>query len=309
MASPDRTYYAMLGVSRSASAKEIKDAFRKAARAAHPDHGGSSELFHDVAVAYEMLSDPERRRRYDRTLGLEDPLPYARPASTAARQPPPAEAFRQAPRYDPPYDPGTTGSPSVPLPLTLASRQIHGTARQPGALARLRPGTTARYDGERATARLLEASLLPGFPAARMVNGLSFPGGREVGHAVLAGYRIAVMDSLMAPPGNYSWDGNRLRHRGRHAGDVRLKESVRQLQDLFPECNVQGWLVLHGREDNPFEPIVDYPPTLDRSALVAVHVSNAGTLLREVRRFLSAGPQPNTVQVAVLARLLNAAGR
>ena len=308
MAAPDRTYYAVLGVSRSATAKQIKDAYRKAARTAHPDQGGNAELFHEVAVAYEMLSDPERRRRYDRTLGIEDPLPGARPASSAKRQPPPvpSEAYAQPPRYEPAYDGGTH---RPPLPLALAQQQVHGTARQPGALGRLRPGTTARYDGERATARLLEVSLLPGFPAVRLVNGLSFGGGAAVGHALLAGYRIAVVDSLLAPPGNYSWDGQRLRHRGRHAGDVRLTDTVRKVQDLFPECNVRGWLALHGRQNNPFEPIVDYPPSLDRSALVSVHVANAGTLLREVRRFLSEGPQANTVQVPVLARLLAASGR
>ncbi|MDF9277812.1 DnaJ domain-containing protein, partial [Arthrobacter sp. EH-1B-1] len=81
MAAPDRTYYAVLGVSRSATAKQIKDGYRKAARTAHPDQGGNAELFHEVAVAYELLSDPERRRRYDRTLGVEDPLPGARPAA------------------------------------------------------------------------------------------------------------------------------------------------------------------------------------------------------------------------------------
>lgn len=308
MAAPDRTYYAVLGVSRSATAKEIKSAYRKAARSAHPDQGGSAELFHDVAVAYEMLSDPERRRRYDRTLGIEDPLPDARPASAARRQPqPPApEVYTQLPRYEPGYD---DDAATAVLPLTLAQQQVHGTAREPGGFAKLRPGATARYDGERATARLLEAGLLPGFPAARLVNGLSFGRGVDVGHALLAGYRIAIIDSLVAPPGNYSWDGHRLRHRGRHAGDVRITETVRRVQDLFPECNVRGWLVLHGRQDNPFEPIVDYPPSLDRSALVSVHVANPGTLLREVRRFLSEGPQANTVQVPVLGRLLRAAGR
>ncbi|WP_299166023.1 J domain-containing protein [uncultured Arthrobacter sp.] len=308
MAAPDRTYYTVLGVSRSATAKEIKDGYRKAARSAHPDQGGTAELFHDVAVAYEMLSDPERRRRYDRTLGIEDPLPGARPASGPKRRPQAtaAEAYSQPPRYEPAYD---AGRQAPPIPLAIAQQQVHGTARQPGALARLKPGATARHDGERATARLLEASLLPGFPAARLVNGLAFGSGADVGHALLAGYRIAVIDSLLAPPGNYSWDGHRLRHRGRHAGDVRITETVRQVQDLFPECNVRGWLVLHGRQNNPFEPIVDYPPSLDRSALVSVHVANAGTLLREVRRFLSEGPQPNTVQVPVLARLLHAAGR
>lgn len=289
--------------------KQVKDAYRKAARSAHPDQGGSAELFHDVAVAYETLTDPERRRRYDRSLGHTDPLPDPRPARTGKPATKPSssdfEAYTQPPRYEPSFG---KEAPTGP-PLTVASQQVHGMARQPGVLARFRSGSTARYDGERATARLLEGSLLPGFPAARLINGLLFDRDIEAGHAVMAGYRIAVVDSLLAPPGNYSWDGHRLRHRGRSAGEVRMVETVRSIQDRFPECNVRGWLVLHGRRDNPFEPIIDYPPSLDRSGLVSVHVANPGTLLREIKRFLSEGPQPNTVQVNVLARLLRAAGR
>lgn len=310
MAAPERTHYTVLGLTRSASARQIKVAYRKAARSAHPDRGGNAELFHDVAVAYETLSDPERRRRYDRALGHIDPLPDARPAPsgrTAARPSPAAETYREPPRYEPPYDATRPGGDG--LPLSVASQQVHGLARQPGVLARMRSGAMARYDGERATASLIETRLLQDFPAARLVNGLSFAGGIEAGHAILAGYRIAVVDSLLAPKGNFSWDGRQLRHQGRAAGDVRIAETVRRIQDLFPECNVRGWLVLHGRQINPFEPIVDYPPSLDRSGLVSVHVSNAGTLLREVRAFLSEGPQPNIVLLPVLARLLSSAER
>ncbi|NJC22956.1 hypothetical protein BJ994_002032 [Arthrobacter pigmenti] len=307
MAAPEPTLYSVLGLTRGATAKQIKDAYRKAARSAHPDSGGSAELFHDVAVAYETLIDPDRRRRYDRTLGHIDPLPNARtaqPRRKPAGPEPVRDEFSQAPRYEPPY-----GAANGGLPLTVASQQVHGLARQPGVLKKFRSGSASRYDGERATARLIESTLLQGFPAARLVNGLSFGGGVETGHAVLAGYRIAVIDSLIAPPGNYSWDGRQLRHRGRRTGDVRIIDTVRQIQETFPECNVRGWLVLHGRQNNPFEPIIDYPPSLDRSGLAMVHVSNPGTLLREVKRFLSEGPQANTVQVPVLARLLSAAGR
>ena len=54
-------YYAILGVSRDADQSEIKKAYRKKARETHPDYGGDEEAFKAVSVAYETLSDPEKR--------------------------------------------------------------------------------------------------------------------------------------------------------------------------------------------------------------------------------------------------------
>lgn len=65
-------YYTMLGVERDASEDVIKKAFRKLARQYHPDlHSGdqhkkhAEEKFKEINEAYEVLSDPEKRRRYD----------------------------------------------------------------------------------------------------------------------------------------------------------------------------------------------------------------------------------------------------
>ena len=65
-----RDYYELLGVSREASDAEIKKAFRKLARELHPDINrhdpAAEEKFKEVAEAYEVLSDAERRPIYDR---------------------------------------------------------------------------------------------------------------------------------------------------------------------------------------------------------------------------------------------------
>ena len=58
-------YYAILGVSRDADQSEIKKAYRKKARELHPDYGGDEDAFKELSVAYETLSDPEKRRMYD----------------------------------------------------------------------------------------------------------------------------------------------------------------------------------------------------------------------------------------------------
>jgi molecular chaperone DnaJ len=60
-----RDYYEILGVSKSASADEVKKAFRKAAVKYHPDKGGDEVKFKEVNEAYEVLKDQQKRQRYD----------------------------------------------------------------------------------------------------------------------------------------------------------------------------------------------------------------------------------------------------
>jgi len=58
--------YKILGVSKSATAKEIKTAFRKAALKHHPDRGGDAEKFKEVEKAKQILLDPKKRSLYDK---------------------------------------------------------------------------------------------------------------------------------------------------------------------------------------------------------------------------------------------------
>ncbi|GAX22062.1 DnaJ homolog subfamily B member 9 [Fistulifera solaris] len=90
------TYYQVLEVPSDASLLDIKKAYRRLALQHHPDrnHGSaaSTERFKSISEAYEVLSDPEQRKEYDRSLRLGASTTTARPSYSAP------------PRYRNPYD-------------------------------------------------------------------------------------------------------------------------------------------------------------------------------------------------------------
>ena len=65
-----RDFYDILGINKSASAAEIKKAYRKVAIKFHPDKNPDNkeaeEKFKEAAEAYEILSNPEKKQKYDR---------------------------------------------------------------------------------------------------------------------------------------------------------------------------------------------------------------------------------------------------
>lgn len=99
MAVQFRDYYETLGVSKTASEDEIRSAFRKLARKYHPDVAKdkktAEEKFKQINEAYEVLSDPEKRKKYDQ-LGADWNQPGGfQPPPGRGAQPPGGGGFRQ----------------------------------------------------------------------------------------------------------------------------------------------------------------------------------------------------------------------
>lgn len=85
-----RDPYSLLGVQKDAGPDEIKAAWRSKAKTLHPDHNRDDPLasrrFAEVGQAYEVLKDPERRRRYDRALETQQTIMQQREAARQAEE-------------------------------------------------------------------------------------------------------------------------------------------------------------------------------------------------------------------------------
>ena len=92
MAVEFKDYYKILGVERTASDEAIRRAFRKLARQYHPDVAkdkkAAEEKFKEINEAYEVLGDPEKRKKYDQ-LGADwnQPGGFQPPPGWGAQQP------------------------------------------------------------------------------------------------------------------------------------------------------------------------------------------------------------------------------
>ncbi|MEC5178974.1 J domain-containing protein [Arthrobacter sp. CG_A4] len=324
MTQGNSSHYQVLRIPVTATDKEIKVAYRKAARGSHPDHGGDPATFRQVTLAYETLINAKRRADYDRSYGSGSRDFSAGPAGEGAHFDAPAAGSRASATIRHPNTPRNTSAdapvyvPSfeevaqagwVPLiPAELAHQQVHGMPRKRGIF-----GAEARIQREMRTVQLISRQILPAIPAARLVNGLQSPAdNNHIDHVLLSGYRMAIIGSMLLPPGAYAWNGSTLTHGGRSIAPPQLAQVVRRMQDIFPELNVTGWTVVHSTDGNLHEPVIDHhrrspgrdSTSRDSTSHGLVQVVNAAGLARGLKQFLGSGPAPNTVNIPVLARLL-----
>ena len=69
-------YYKVLGVEKNVSDTELKKAYRKLASEHHPDHNGNEEKFKEVNEAYSVLSDPQKKQKYDNQTSGTNGFPF-----------------------------------------------------------------------------------------------------------------------------------------------------------------------------------------------------------------------------------------
>ncbi|MGO2051468.1 molecular chaperone DnaJ [Arthrobacter sp. MYb211] len=289
--------YEILGVPRTATFEEIKVAYRKAARASHPDLGGSADEFKDVQQAFQTLSDDRSRSSFDRSFQSPGQAPRA---GTSARQydeklrtSPQQPKAQLATEYVPRLDDDSFGL----LDRAHSIQRSHGEPRKRGLF-----NSRSRLTREAQTISMLSKNVLNVLPAARLVNGLQAPGGGHYDHVLTAGYRMAIVNTMTLPEGYYAFDGNVLRHGNKMTQPPAL--NITGMQRAFMQMNVVAFTLVLSSQGNPHEPVIEYHRRADPALASTPNVLNAAGLIRELKLFLGSGPSPNIVDRSVLSRVL-----
>jgi len=137
-----QSYYDLLGVSREATADEVKKAYKKAALVHHPDKGGDEEKFKECGKAVETLTDPSKRASYDSSLmrtrsrdgqrgsymdrmASSDRAAAARASTTTASTAGAPTSSQSASDTRPPRPPPPSGPVEIPSdPSSLSAKEL-----------------------------------------------------------------------------------------------------------------------------------------------------------------------------------------
>ncbi|WP_345469800.1 DnaJ domain-containing protein [Glutamicibacter ectropisis] len=279
--------------------EEIKIAYRRAARATHPDLGGSEEKFRQVQQAFQDLSDLANPLEHDQTFQRPGDAPRAgfsaRPFDERLRKSPQQPKAQMSTEYVPPL----SDASFTALSKELSAQKIHGEPRKRGFFS-----NKARLVREANTINLLSKNVLNVLPAARLINGLVSPHGGHYDHVLVAGYRMAVINTMTLPEGYYSFDGNVLRHGNKLTQPPAF--SISALQQSYMQMNVVAFTLVLSPNGNRHEPVVDYHRNANPTLETTPNVLNAAGLVRELKLFLGSGPTPNVVDRMAIARLREA---
>ena len=269
-----KDYYEILGVPRTASADEIKKAFRKLARVHHPDVAkdkAKGEIkFKEINEAYEVLGDPEKRQKYDQLGANWDKGPEF--------QPPPQGSYRRRGHFEEgpsPFEYSGTGFSDFFEAFFSGTRDHSGSFRRTSPFA---DESTMAVRGNDAEADILVTleEALRGTTRQITVRRPGLDGGPERSDTY----------SVKIPPGVR--EGKRIRlakqggegHAGGPAGDLYLRVVLAK----HPDFRVEGFDLHYDVELAPWEAILGKRipiSTLDGSANLNIKPgTQAGTVLR-----------------------------
>jgi curved DNA-binding protein len=241
-------YYVRLGVARTASPEEIKQAFRKLARLYHPDVAknkvAGEAKFKEINEAYEVLGDPEKRRRYDE-MGENwkdaGQGPFASPGGGRGRS--------RSPRGEPDFEFGGTGFSDFFESFFGGGREGYGSPRQ--SAGRMDEEDLSAHQGQDVEADLLVTLEEALRGSVRKVT-LRRPGGNGDADRTDT-YQVRI------PPGVR--EGQRIRlagqgsagHAGGSAGDLYLRVRLArhpdftvQEADLYFDLDLAPWEAVLG---------------------------------------------------------------
>lgn len=188
----------------------------------------------------------------------------------------------------------------------VLNRRVHGVPGRSLSVGRFGDKAEIGAEGERRTARLITASILHAIPSARLINGLRWPGSEhaDLDHAVIAGNRIALIDSKMWADGVYWWDNKQLFRNGRELKAFGLGAGVDAVRAAYPGYVVEGWVVLHSGTGRLSMPSVERAGMFPLPGRAPIRLVTPLELASEVHAFLMQAHEPNVVHVPGLAGLL-----
>lgn len=274
--------YQVLGVSRSATEKQIRRAYLGLAKKHHPDRGGDATRFDEITKAWKQLSELESH---------PEPPPAPSPREHSVTPTP-----HEAPvRYVPPLAEGPIQIPTKPaicVDSPTAQRVVHGQLPK-GLFTGKHRAMHARLS------QVLQDRVASSLPAIRVFHGVKLARRHVLDTVILGGNKAAVLSVQYAPPDVYQFNGTELIGRKRIAL-TDLTESVFGLQRLLPDCQVGGFAIIFS--DTPHAPTIQSTNSFNTLGLTEVPASIMDAV-RDIKLFIGTGNY-NVVDRTNMGRLL-----
>lgn len=284
--------YQVLGVSPSASEKQIRRAYLALAKRHHPDRGGDAARFDEITKAWKQLSE------------LDSTLNDTFEQRTATTRQPTARAYETRPnaskqpeplRFIPPLADGPVqfpGNPPVTVDSPLSQQVVHG-AIPGGFFGRKQRSLHARLS------EVLQTRVQSALPALRIFHGVKLSRRNVLSTVVLGGTKVAVFSVAHAPPDVYQFNGTALTGR-KNIELTDLSEAVAGLQQLLPDFEIGGFAVVFST--NPHAPTIQAPVSLNTLGLTEVPASIMDAV-RQIKLFIGTGDH-NVVDRTAMGQLL-----